>query len=88
MFPGNHDCQTIHGWYKTLSDYDKENLKEFAADSENDTLYKNLVLAYTHNRGEGTTDYTFKIDEFEVFFPFPLNNTFNLLDFAITLLYR
>ena len=20
MFPGNHDCQTIHGWYKTLND--------------------------------------------------------------------
>ena len=34
MFPGNHDCQTIHGWYKTLSDYDKENLKEFLRRNE------------------------------------------------------
>ena len=29
IFPGSHDCQTIHGWYKTLSDEDKERLKEF-----------------------------------------------------------
>ncbi len=29
VFPGNHDCQTIHGWYKTLSDDCKWRLKEF-----------------------------------------------------------
>ena len=29
VFPGNHDCSTIYGWYKTLSDEDKERLKEF-----------------------------------------------------------
>ena len=29
IFPGSHDCQTIHGWYKTLSNEDKERLKEF-----------------------------------------------------------
>ena len=29
IFPGSHDCQTIHGWYKTLSDENKERLKEF-----------------------------------------------------------
>ena len=29
VFPGNHDCQTIHGWYKTLNDEYKERLKEF-----------------------------------------------------------
>ena len=27
--PGSHDCQTIHGWYKTLSEDNKERLKEF-----------------------------------------------------------
>ena len=27
--PGNHDCQTIYGWYKSLSDEDKEKLKMF-----------------------------------------------------------
>ena len=34
IFPGNHDCQTIHGWYKTLSDEKKENLKEFLRRNE------------------------------------------------------
>ena len=29
MFPGNHDCSTIYGWYKTLNDNCKEGLKEF-----------------------------------------------------------
>ena len=29
MFPGNHDCQTIQGWYKDLSEENKEKLKEF-----------------------------------------------------------
>jgi len=29
VFPGNHDCPTIHGWYKTLNDEYKEKLKEF-----------------------------------------------------------
>ena len=33
-FPGNHDCQTIHGWYKTLSDEYKERLKEFLRRNE------------------------------------------------------
>ncbi len=33
IFPGNHDCQTIYGWYKTLSDSDKENLKRFLANN-------------------------------------------------------
>lgn len=34
IFPGNHDCQTIHGWYNTLSDEDKERLKEFLRRNE------------------------------------------------------
>lgn len=34
VFPGNHDCQTIHGWYKTLSDEYKERLKEFLRRNE------------------------------------------------------
>lgn len=28
-FPGNHDCNTLYGWYKTLSDEYKGRLKEF-----------------------------------------------------------
>ena len=34
VFPGNHDCNTIYGWYKTLSDYNKERLKEFLRKNE------------------------------------------------------
>lgn len=34
IFPGNHDCQTIYGWYKTLSDENKERLKEFLRRNE------------------------------------------------------
>lgn len=33
IFPGNHDCPTIYGWYKTLSDENKENLKSFLANN-------------------------------------------------------
>lgn len=34
IFPGNHDCQTIYGWYKTLSNENKENLKRFLANND------------------------------------------------------
>ncbi len=34
VFPGNHDCQTIYGWYKTLDDEHKEKLKEFLRRNE------------------------------------------------------
>ena len=34
IFPGNHDCQTIYGWYKTLDDNHKEKLKEFLRRNE------------------------------------------------------
>ena len=34
VFPGNHDCHTIYGWYKTLNDEYKERLKEFLRRNE------------------------------------------------------
>ena len=34
VFPGNHDCQTIYGWYKTLNDEYKERFKEFLRRNE------------------------------------------------------
>ena len=34
VFPGNHDCSTIYGWYKTLDDEHKEKLKEFLRRNE------------------------------------------------------
>ena len=33
-FPGNHDCSTLYGWYKSLSDDKKENLKQFLRNNE------------------------------------------------------
>ena len=29
VFPGNHDCQTVYGWYKSMSEEYQEKLKEF-----------------------------------------------------------
>ena len=34
VFPGNHDCSTIYGWYKLLDDEHKEKLKEFLRKNE------------------------------------------------------
>lgn len=34
VFPGNHDCNTIYGWFKTLPDEYKERLKEFLRRNE------------------------------------------------------
>lgn len=34
VFPGNHDCNTIYGWYKSLPDEYKERLKEFLRRNE------------------------------------------------------
>lgn len=34
VFPGNHDCSTVYGWYKTLDDEHKEKLKEFLRRNE------------------------------------------------------
>ncbi len=34
IFPGNHDCSTIYGWYKTLGEENQERLKEFLRKNE------------------------------------------------------
>ena len=34
VFPGNHDCNTIYGWYKTLDDEHKWKLQEFLRRNE------------------------------------------------------
>ena len=34
VFPGNHDCQTIYGWYKTLGEENQWKLKEFLRRNE------------------------------------------------------
>lgn len=34
VFPANHDCSTMYGWYKNLNDEHKEKLKEFLRRNE------------------------------------------------------
>ena len=34
VYPGNHDCHTIYGWYKTLSEENIQRLKEFLRRNE------------------------------------------------------
>ena len=44
VFPGNHDCQTILGWYKSLNNEDKERLKEFLRRNECNDINVNLGI--------------------------------------------
>lgn len=44
VFPGNHDCRTIHGWYKSLNDDEKEKLKEFLRKNECNDINVNLGI--------------------------------------------
>ncbi|MBR1540060.1 MAG: 4-alpha-glucanotransferase [Clostridia bacterium] len=47
IFPGNHDCQTIYGWYKSLSDENKENLKRFLSNNDcNDINVNHGMMQY------------------------------------------
>lgn len=34
VFPANHDCSTMYGWYKNLNEQEKTNLKEFLRRNE------------------------------------------------------
>ncbi len=48
VFPGNHDCSTIYGWYKTLDDEHKEKLKEFLRRNECYDINVNIgIMQYT-----------------------------------------
>ena len=44
VFPGNHDCPTIYGWYKNLDDNHKEKLKEFLRKNECYDLNVNIGI--------------------------------------------
>ena len=47
VFPGNHDCQTICGWYKSLNEDCQEKLKEFLRRNECYDLNVNIgILQY------------------------------------------
>ena len=44
VFPGNHDCQTIYGWYKTLGEDNQWRLKEFLKKNECYELNVNIGM--------------------------------------------
>ena len=47
IFPGNHDCPTIHGWYDLLDDDHKWKLKEFLRRNEcNDINVNHGIMQY------------------------------------------
>ena len=47
IYPGNHDCQTIYGWYKSLSDENKQNLKQFLSYNNcNDINVNHGIMQY------------------------------------------
>ena len=58
---------TLKYFEASMNNYDKDNLKEFVASSENDVLYKNAIKIYELYHYEGVMDYNFKIDSYEVF---------------------
>lgn len=48
MFPANHDCATIKGWYNELSDENKENLKSFLRKNECNDIDINVgIMEYS-----------------------------------------
>ncbi len=48
VFPGNHDCSTIYGWYKILDDIHKQKLKEFLRKNEcNDINVNHGIMQYS-----------------------------------------
>ena len=58
---------TLKYFEKSMNNFDKENLKDFVADSENDILYKNVLKNYEVNHTDTIKDYNFTIDEYELF---------------------
>lgn len=51
-FPGNHDCQTLYGWYKTLSDENKKNLKAFLRKNECNDININIGMMQYFNKSK------------------------------------
>ena len=46
VLPGSHDCNTIYGWYKELSDHNKDRLKEFLRRNECNDINVNHGLMH------------------------------------------
>lgn len=58
---------TLNYFEKSMNNYNPDNLKEFVANSENDTLYKQALNVYGTYHYEGVSNYKFKIDKYEEF---------------------
>ncbi|MBQ3409389.1 MAG: 4-alpha-glucanotransferase [Clostridia bacterium] len=55
-FPGNHDCQTLYGWYKSLSDEHKENVKKFLRNNECNDININIGMMQYFNKSKSKID--------------------------------
>jgi hypothetical protein len=58
---------TLKYFEKSMNNFDKDELKEFVANSENDILYKNAVKNFEIYHHDTVAEYSFTIDEYEVF---------------------
>lgn len=55
-FPGNHDCSTLYGWYKNLSDDKKENMKQFLRNNECYDININIGMMQYFNKCKSKID--------------------------------
>lgn len=58
---------TLKYFEESMNNFNKEELKEFVADSENDILYKNAIKNYEIYHHDTVVAYEFSIDSYEVF---------------------
>jgi hypothetical protein len=58
---------TLKYFEESMNNFDKEELKEFVASSENDILYKNAIKNYEIYHHDTVVEYSFAIDDYEVF---------------------
>lgn len=59
---------TMERFSESINDYNKETLKEFVANSNNDVLYNNLISTLDNNYYyDGVSDFEFEIEDYEIF---------------------
>lgn len=55
-FPGNHDCSTLYGWYKSLDSNKQENLKKFLRNNECYDININIGMMQYFNKCKSKID--------------------------------
>ena len=58
---------TLKYFEKSMNEFDKEKLDAFVADSENNILYTNALRNYEIYHSDTVVEYSFEINEYEVF---------------------